>query len=605
MIKRITVENYMAHKLTTLELAEGVTVLTGPNNAGKSAIVEAIRSIAQNPPYRHAIRHGAKRAVIQVELDSGETIEWNRSEKTAIYKIHKPDSNGEPGSTTTETYAKFGRTPPEDARNLLRLDLVETETGPVDIHIGNQRQPIFLIDHAGSQAASFFAASTEAEYLLKMQQALKRRTDTTRSRRKEVLSDCSRIEKELEPYRLLDNIEPILALAEALYERIKETHGTLPLMEGTLLGVIDATARHRAKVQSSTALKILAPPPKPHDTISLEETTRELEEILQQLDHRNSRGTVLEQLGSAPTLHEVLALEEIASSLSDGSLAHALASLKASALEVTISPPELHEVAAVEATLLSLEATTSKVEAFLAGTEILRRISAPPALPDTVQMDALAMSLTSVTSFLATHLRQMEALRRIEGPPSLHEVRDLEATLRSLEAHVQGQQTTQARGRVLREIQLPPERLDTEPLEALIKALETAERETGASVKNCSALHPLAPAPALHEVAGLETLIESVSQLQARLEQTEARMSLFAGTVPCPVPERLDELASMIGQMAVLSQSLDRTAQLGIDREQAIAGKRHEIEETIREAGVCPLCGHTLDVEHFLRGMHG
>jgi exonuclease SbcC len=41
MIKRPKISDYMAHKETELELGPGVTVLTGPNNSGKSAVVEA------------------------------------------------------------------------------------------------------------------------------------------------------------------------------------------------------------------------------------------------------------------------------------------------------------------------------------------------------------------------------------------------------------------------------------------------------------------------------------------------------------------------------------------------------------------------------------
>src|SRR5512147_2753176 len=117
MIKRITIENYMAHRHTVLELGPGVTVLTGPNNVGKSAVVEAIRSVAQNPAPEHVIRHGAGQAVVRVELDSGEIIEWVRKKASAVYRLYRPatasgppraDAGGAEGEP--EVYAKFGRT---------------------------------------------------------------------------------------------------------------------------------------------------------------------------------------------------------------------------------------------------------------------------------------------------------------------------------------------------------------------------------------------------------------------------------------------------------------------------------------------------------------
>jgi DNA repair ATPase RecN len=90
MIKRITIDDYMAHQHTVLELGPGVTVLTGPNNVGKSAVVEAIRSVAQNPAPEHVVRHGARQALVRVELDSGEVIEWVRKKSNAVYRLYRP-----------------------------------------------------------------------------------------------------------------------------------------------------------------------------------------------------------------------------------------------------------------------------------------------------------------------------------------------------------------------------------------------------------------------------------------------------------------------------------------------------------------------------------
>ena len=70
MIKKIVIDNFMAHERTELELGPGVTVLTGPNNTGKSAIVEALRCVATNPTPKYYIRHGAKEARVTVDRKS-------------------------------------------------------------------------------------------------------------------------------------------------------------------------------------------------------------------------------------------------------------------------------------------------------------------------------------------------------------------------------------------------------------------------------------------------------------------------------------------------------------------------------------------------------
>ena len=176
--------------------------------------MEAVRSLVQNPSQKHSIRHGAKQAVVRLELDSGEIIEWVRTEKTAYYRLFRPEDGGE-GAGEPEEYRKIGLTVPEDVRALLRLGLVETEADDIDIHIGNQREPIFLLNRPGSQAAGFFAASSEAAYLLHMRQALKSREDYAKSTRKVLAGEGQAQEQALLRYQPLDGIGPELDRAEA------------------------------------------------------------------------------------------------------------------------------------------------------------------------------------------------------------------------------------------------------------------------------------------------------------------------------------------------------------------------------------------------------
>ncbi|MDD4952968.1 MAG: AAA family ATPase, partial [Desulfovibrionaceae bacterium] len=108
MISRIVLENFMAHERTELDLGPGLTVLTGPNNSGKSAVVEGLRCLASNPAPKYFIRHGASRARVEALLDNGFRVAWVRSKTSAIYEVWAPGADG------PETYAKFGRRPPGD-----------------------------------------------------------------------------------------------------------------------------------------------------------------------------------------------------------------------------------------------------------------------------------------------------------------------------------------------------------------------------------------------------------------------------------------------------------------------------------------------------------
>ena len=102
MLTRLILENFMAHGRTELPLGPGLTVLTGPNNVGKSAVVEALRCLASNPTPRHYIRHGAKEARVTAVFEDGTEVTWVRREKYAQYEILRP------GAAEPELFTKLG-----------------------------------------------------------------------------------------------------------------------------------------------------------------------------------------------------------------------------------------------------------------------------------------------------------------------------------------------------------------------------------------------------------------------------------------------------------------------------------------------------------------
>ena len=84
-IQEVTIEGYQSHTNSTFRLSPGLTVITGPSDAGKTAIIRALRWFAFNEPtgeaFLHTIRNpdgSVKEAVDQVKVsvtfDNGITI---------------------------------------------------------------------------------------------------------------------------------------------------------------------------------------------------------------------------------------------------------------------------------------------------------------------------------------------------------------------------------------------------------------------------------------------------------------------------------------------------------------------------------------------------
>ena len=133
MIHRITLQNYMSHADTVIEPATGLTVLVGPNNCGKSAVVSALETLCNNASGGYMVRHDEREARVTVETKDGHTFVWRRRGNIVSYIIDGRDIN------------RVGRGVPEDLHTFLRLPKVDAgENGdPFDVHFGAKSRQFF------------------------------------------------------------------------------------------------------------------------------------------------------------------------------------------------------------------------------------------------------------------------------------------------------------------------------------------------------------------------------------------------------------------------------------------------------------------------------
>ena len=296
MIRCLTLENFMAHGRTELALGPGLTALTGPNNVGKSAVVEALRCLALNPAPRHVIRHGAKEARVTLELSDGTRVVWIRKKASAGYELWRP------GAETPEEFWKLGRGGvPEEIREVLRLDLVELESGePVDVHLGDQRTPVFLLNQPPSAAAAFFAASSESAHLLAMQNALKRRMADAKRDQAQARTRLAGLAAGLDQLAGLPDLTLALDAAREKEADVHEAQARIPALEQALerRRALDAgLARAKAK---AAALAQLTAPAEPAPTADLARILNDLRRLSQDLGQAQTRGAALAGLSAAP-----------------------------------------------------------------------------------------------------------------------------------------------------------------------------------------------------------------------------------------------------------------------------------------------------------------
>lgn len=216
--RSIRLLNFMSHSDSDIPLHPGVTILTGDNDIGKSAVTEAFRAICYNEASDSMIRHDENQAEVILALENGQTLHWIRVRKGApkTRYLLKDDQ----GETLRETPSP--KSVPEWARNLLGVDLLSGDgKDPLDVQIGDQKSPVFLLDRTPSQRAAILDMGRESQHLRRLRDQWKKQVDSDRRTIREGEKKLSELQKSLQVMSDLDFLEEESALYEQVLGKTK------------------------------------------------------------------------------------------------------------------------------------------------------------------------------------------------------------------------------------------------------------------------------------------------------------------------------------------------------------------------------------------------
>ncbi len=209
----------MSHKKTVLDFADGITLLSGDNNCGKSAVVVALEGICGMTHSGWMVRHKAKQAKVTLHLEDEDgtvhLVEWRRKQKTHGWTV-----NG----------VKSDRGKPDDLHDVLRMGEVKkkTGTGSFNVHFAQQKDPIFLLNDTGSHRAEFFTTAGDAQLLLAMRQKLK-------SKQKEATGRLSQCEREIKISKArIESLSEVPEMVKSVDELSERRAGLIEVREKIL-----------------------------------------------------------------------------------------------------------------------------------------------------------------------------------------------------------------------------------------------------------------------------------------------------------------------------------------------------------------------------------
>lgn len=371
VIQRIELTNFMSHEHTVIEPAAGLTVLVGPNNCGKSAVVVALQSLASNENSAFVIRHGAKECSVRVETNDGHVIEWRRKNASSRYTIDG------------QLYDRLGRNgTPDTLDQTLRLARVAAGTWKADVHFGDQKDPIFLLDSGESKAAQFFASSSDASRFVEMQALHKQKTAAAQKDKIRLEADAAQLNRELETLAPVAELDEGLRVLENAYVELCDLARCIGEHE-MILGQMRAKSAQRVRHGAQCdALSTLPEPPVLCAEQPLASLCLQLRKVDLNAARSAARAAALRELAAPPVMTLTQPLEKLARDLVLAAAASRRAKLVRDSLADLQAPPSLRDVAALERLVASLKSLGHDLQHQTQLGAALSPLDSPPAVAD-------------------------------------------------------------------------------------------------------------------------------------------------------------------------------------------------------------------------------
>lgn len=215
-LRSIHLRNFQSHENTTINLSPYVTALVGDNDIGKSAIVNFIKGATEGTGKASWIRHGKEEAYGEMDFGPEGVLCYTRTHAKSHNTIYELKKRGRSiNFSEGDDYKSVGSKLPYWIEKM-----GFAKPNGLDVQIGYQKQPIFLLNESGMKQAMVLSIGKESVYLGAMQKTYKKLLDEDSKLLKEGDKRKAYIKERLE---YLDGVEDIQKQIDALQIMIQKT----------------------------------------------------------------------------------------------------------------------------------------------------------------------------------------------------------------------------------------------------------------------------------------------------------------------------------------------------------------------------------------------
>lgn len=220
-IKKVVLENFQSHEHTEVEFDDGLNIIVGESNNGKTSILRGIMWVIDNQPLgTDFIMAGQDSCYVRIEYSDSTFIERGRTLKdTGYYKVGFIDVNG---NLQHQMYRGFTNAVPVEVANVHQMPKVNI-TKDIETHLNvlSQLDGPFLLTESPLVKASAIGRITGTHVV---DAAIKESNRTIQSNKKSIKTYESELQEKENALKALPDIQAMSEFAnlyKAIVARIK------------------------------------------------------------------------------------------------------------------------------------------------------------------------------------------------------------------------------------------------------------------------------------------------------------------------------------------------------------------------------------------------
>ena len=214
-ITQVRIEGFQSHVESAFHLAGGLNVITGPSDAGKTAIIRAIRWVAFNEPSGEAfVNEKVGEAVVAIHLETGQIITKKRRKGKTSYLVQL-DQEDE-GSLYEKSEV------PDEVIALLKIEKQRFGDFETALNFAFQLDAPFLISETASAGAKILGKLAGTESVDMAIKGIRQDTHSTRIERTNAEKDIERLSGSMLAFLNIDDIKADIELAERTFEQLEK-----------------------------------------------------------------------------------------------------------------------------------------------------------------------------------------------------------------------------------------------------------------------------------------------------------------------------------------------------------------------------------------------